>query len=120
MKKLLFVVVATILLSSCGTLFTGTRQSVVINSNADKAKIYNANGRKLGVTNKPFKVKKKLTAPILVLKHPEYKDENFTLENSFQPVCILNFFNAFCWGVDLLTGAAVKYDPMYEIEMEKK
>ena len=121
MKKFLIVACATaLLMSSCATIFTGTRQYVTINTDVEGVKIYGENNCKLGETNNRIKVKRKLDGLTLILKHPDYKKIYVELDKNFNPVAILNLTSILGWGIDCITGSVVKYEKFYEIEMEKK
>lgn len=104
---------------SCATLFTGTRDSIVINSNVKGAKVQ-IDGIDQGTTGSTFQVKRSLNDKMVTIKAEGYETKTFPLQSSFNVVSILNFTNPLGWAVDLLTGAAKKYDPKaYNIELEK-
>jgi hypothetical protein len=57
----------------------------------------------------------------VTLKLAGYRDHSFILQKSLNTASIFNLMNIFGWGVDALSGAMMKYDPLnYEIELEKK
>lgn len=122
MKKVftLVAISATLLLSSCATIFTGTKQNVQINSNPPAADI-EVDGVKVGVTPMAVPLKKGFSSPMVSLKLDGYETKTFQPTPAFNPVAILNLFGLIGWGVDAATGAMMKYDPkVYEIQLDKK
>lgn len=110
------------LLTSCGTLFTPTQQSIVF-TGLPETTIYD-NGKKLGQIKEDgettIKIKKKLSKKRLLAKKEGYKNEYVILYTTLNPVSIINLTNVIAWGVDLGTGKCCKYeDDVVNIEMEK-
>jgi hypothetical protein len=122
MKKtsLILMLAIMFLISSCATLFTGSQQTVQINSLPSGAKIQ-VNGVDRGTTPTAIKLKKGNEGQVLTLKVDGYETKTFQPETAFNGVSILNLFNVLCWGIDAATGALWKYDPkFYEIELTPK
>ena len=122
-KKFLVVALSTLLLfTSCGTLFTPTRQCITF-TGLPATKIYD-NGKKLGEINDDgiatIKVRKKLFDKDLLVKKEGYKNSIITLDAVLNPVSIINLTNLFAWAIDLATGKCCRWDnEIVEIEMEK-
>jgi len=107
-------------MSSCATVFTGTRQTIQIVSNPPGAKIL-VDGIDRGSTPSAVSLKKGSNGQLITLKANGYETKNFQPETSFNEVAILNLFNIIFWGIDIATGALWKYDPKYyELELEQK
>jgi hypothetical protein len=114
----LFVVVCS--LSSCATILTGTKDTIVINSIPEGAKVYK-DGLVLCETPCRTSVKRSVSDTDIELKLDGYKPSFFTLSKEFNIVSVVNLTNPFGWGVDALSGAIMKYDrKSYEIELEPK
>lgn len=110
----------SLLFGSCATIFTGTKNTVHINSYPQGAKI-EIDGIERGVTPAPVKMKKGFNGQTVVLKKEGYENKMFQPETTFNAVSLLNFFGIIGWGVDAATGAIMKYDPKaYEITLEEK
>jgi hypothetical protein len=108
------------LISSCATLFTGSKQTVQISTLPSGAKVQ-VNGIDRGTTPTAIKLKKGNEGQVLTLKIDGYETKTFQPETGFNGVSILNLFNILFWGVDAATGALWKYDPkFYEIELIPK
>lgn len=122
MKKVFTVVAvsATLMFSSCATIFTGTRQNVQINTSPPAADI-EVDGIKVGVTPMAVSLKKGFTGQTVSLKLEGYETKMFQPTTDFNAVAVLNFIGLIGWGVDAATGAMMKYNPkVYEIQLDKK
>ena len=109
-------------LSSCGTLFTSSKQPITF-MGMPETKIYD-NDKKLGEIAESgtttIKVRKKLSNKTLIAKKDGYKNTPVTLEATFNPVSIINLTNILAWAIDLGTGKCCMWDTdVVEIEMEK-
>lgn len=116
------MLVCALCLSSCGTLFTPTKQSITF-MGLSETKIYD-NYKKLGEIPESgtttIKVKKKLSSKTLIAKKEGYKNTPIILDAEFNPVSIINLTNILAWAIDLGTGKCCKWDTdVVEIEMEK-
>ncbi|MBF8961646.1 hypothetical protein I0P70_00190 [Pontibacter sp. FD36] len=121
MKKLStsLILVAMILTQSCATLFTGTKDTIVINSD-QKAKI-EIDGIQVGHTGESIRVKRSLNDKVVTLKADGYETKTFELQKAFNVVSVLNFLSPLAWGIDALTGAVMKYEPkVYNMELDAK
>ena len=122
-KKTLILALASIfMLTSCGTLFTPTKQSIIFTGMPETA-IYD-NGKKLGTIaddgETAIKVKKRLSDKTLIAKKTGYKNSYIQLEAVFNPVSVINLTNVLAWAIDLGTGKCCKWDnEVIEVEMEK-
>ena len=122
MKKVLLMLTCVLCLSSCGTLFTPSKQPITF-MGMPETRIYN-NGKKLGEIAESgtttIKVRKELSDKILIAKKDGYKNTPITLDATFNPVSIINLTNILAWAIDLGTGKCCKWDTdIVEIEMEK-
>ena len=116
------MLICALCLSSCGTLFTPSKQSITF-IGMPETRIYD-NGKKLGEISEGgttiIKVRKELSGKTLIAKKDGYKNTPFTLDAKFNPVSIINLTNILAWAIDLGTGKCCKWDTDFvEIEMEK-
>lgn len=119
MKFIAVCLSALVLTTSCGTIFTGTKQNVQIRSNPSGAKI-EVDGIDRGVTPASLKLKKGFNGQTISLKKEGYEPRIFQPETTFNTVSILNLFGLIGWAIDAATGAMMKYDPkFYDIDLEK-
>lgn len=122
MKKVLLMLTCALCLSSCGTLFTPSKQPITF-MGMPETRIYD-NGIKLGEIDESgtttIKVKKELSSKTLIAKKEGYKNTPFILDATLNPVSIINLTNILAWAIDLGTGKCCKWDQdVVEIEMEK-
>ena len=104
MKNILALLILTTLLftTSCATLFTGTKQSIQINSIPSGAKVQ-VDGIDRGKTPAVVKLKKGNDGQIVTLKSEGFEIKNFQPETTFNSVAFLNLLNILFWGVDAAT-----------------
>lgn len=121
MKKCLPIAIASMLLmTSCATVFTGSKQTVQINTYPEGAKV-EVNGIERGVTPIALQLKKGFNGQTVTLKKEGYSIKIFQPETVFNGVSIINLTNVIGWGIDAATGAMMKYDPkVYELTLDKK
>ncbi|KQR69791.1 PEGA domain-containing protein [Pedobacter sp. Leaf176] len=122
MKKIfnIFAISATLMLSSCATVFTGTKQTVNIKTDPPAADI-EVDGIKVGVTPMDVTLKKGFTGQTVSLKLNGYETKTFQPATTFNPVTVLNVIGILGFPIDAATGAMMKYDPkVYEIKLEQK
>ena len=92
----------------CATIFTGTSDSVTIQSEPSGAKIF-VDGVYSGKTTVSISMKRNQDHHILIKKEG-YEDATTTVTRSLNVVSILNLTSILCWVVDVVTGAMWKFD----------
>lgn len=120
MKKILPLSILTgiaLLLSGCATLFTGTTQSVTIDSQPQGANII-VDGQLVGTTPARVRLDRDLNAifddgKFIRLEKDGYVPDGYILGADIEPFSVLNMFNVFFWAVDGATGALMRYDSDY-------
>jgi hypothetical protein len=120
MKKIsiLLLVATFFVVTSCATLFTGTKQTIQINSQPPGAKVQ-VDGIDKGKTPLAVDLKKGNTGQTITLKADGYETKSFQPETTFNGVSALNLLNLLFWGIDAATGALWKYDPkFYDITLD--
>lgn len=117
---LLAVISMNILMSSCATIFTGSRQNVVVDSDVEGARVEVA-GISYGTTPASVRLKKGFTGETVVVKKEGYETAVIQPPTTFNVVAVLNLFNLLFWAIDAATGAIMKYDSNYvKVRMEPK
>ena len=123
MKKILLLVLSAMLLSSCCTLFTPSKQTITFNGE-NGIKIYD-DGMKIAEikdnNTTSVRIKKELSSKYLIAKKEGYRPTPLKLDTKFDAVGVLNiFFFPVGFVVDAATGQMCKWDNTYiDIEMEK-
>jgi hypothetical protein len=116
---LLLVITMQLGVSSCATVFTGSRQTVTIDSNVEGASVQ-VGGMNYGTTPTSVRLKKGFTGETIVVKKEGYKTAIIQPPTTFNPVSIINLFNILFWAIDIATGAIMKYETNYlEVMLEK-
>lgn len=108
MKKTLCLVLATLFLSSCATVFKGNEQTVTFMTEPSNAEVI-IDGHSFGRTPLTVKLKKNKYETVM-FKLDGYKPYTRPIEKSYDAVALLNVF----WDsstTDLVSGAAYEYSP---------
>jgi len=122
MKNLSVIMLVAIMLfmTSCATLFTGTKDRITFNSNPAGATIY-IDGVEQCTTPCTMKVKRGLKDTDVEIKLDGFETRVITLSKEFNLVSVVNLGNLVGWGIDALSGAVMKYDKKtYDITLENK
>jgi len=115
-----FCALATLSLTSCATIFTGTKDNISFKTNVDGAKV-SINGIEKCTTPCTIPVKRSLGATTGELSKDGYAGKTFKLDKKFNAVTLLNILlgGLVGGGIDCATGAAMKYDTKdYNIELK--
>ena len=124
MKKfyLFSATVCALMLSSCATLFCGTKATVTFDSNVDKSATLVIDGRKHKNVEFPYttKVERGFDTTIVKGQMEGYSTQTIYVDKKLNWVSVLNLTDVLGWGIDVLSGAvmAPEYD-YYEFEFEK-
>ena len=113
------LLVASLSLTSCATIFTGSTDDISFRSDPPGATIY-IEGLEQGTTPATVTVKRPgFGETEVVLELDGYEDKVFTLQSEFNAVSILNFAGLVGWAIDIATGAVKKYNPKgYRLDLE--
>ena len=122
MKKILLFVLPAMLLSSCCTLFTPSKQTITFNGE-NGIKIYD-DGVKIAEikdnNSTSVFIKKELSSKYLIAKKEGYRPTPLKLDTKFNSVAVINILFWPGFVVDAATGQMCKWDTTnIDIEMEK-
>ncbi|MBS9524497.1 PEGA domain-containing protein [Litoribacter ruber] len=119
MKRLLLLTLVTAMLSSCATIFTGTKDTIHFNSNPEGATVYK-DGLEICKTPCRVPVKRSLNDTDIEYRLDGYEARVFSLDKEFNVVSIINLGNLLGWGIDAASGALMKYDRKnYELDLKR-
>lgn len=109
-----------LLMTSCATILTGTKQKITFKSNATGTVFQNLT--EIGKTNEVIKVRKKDLTKLYTIKASGFQDKQFELPIKANPVFYVNIlFGVFVTGYfDLATGAILKTDKEINVTLDKK
>jgi hypothetical protein len=112
--------VIIVFMTSCATIFTGTKQTVQINSTPSGAMVL-IDGIDHGTTPAAIKLRKNYYGQTITLKSDGYETKILQPKMEYNVVSGFNLFNILGFGIDAATGALWKYAPTsYEIELIKR
>lgn len=111
--------IASLLMTGCATVFTGTKDRITFNSNPSGATIYK-DGVEQCKTPCTVRVKRSLGDTEVEYKLDGYETRLITLDKEFNIVSVINLGNLLGWGIDAISGAIMKYDKKtYDITLSK-
>ena len=118
--KTLSIALISLGFTGCASIFTGTTQTVQVNSIPNGANV-SVGGLDRGLTPLPVVLKKGSSGECITLSLKGYEQKTFQPQTRFNPVAILNLWGILGWGIDAATGAMWKYDPtFYNIQLQQK
>lgn len=116
MKKITLTVSILLLLSSCASILTGSKRSVLFESNPNGAKVF-VNGFEKGETPVQLKVK---ADDRVDFRLDNYKERLVIMDSDFNLVAIINGFSLIGWGIDALTGSLKRVNTKYvKVDLDK-
>lgn len=116
MKKITLTVSILLLLSSCASILTGSKRSVLFESNPNGAKVF-VNGFEKGETPVQLKVK---AEDRVDFRLDNYKERLVIMDSDFNLVAIINGFSLIGWGIDALTGSLKRVNTKYvKVDLDK-
>ncbi|MCB5223744.1 MAG: hypothetical protein WCY21_02540 [Candidatus Cloacimonadaceae bacterium] len=108
MKKILVLgmLTAMLLLTGCATMFTGSTDTVLIDSTPSASyTVKNRSGLPIATGKTPDTlVLKRNDSYVIEIKLEGYQTKTLPIVQEFNPASILNFGNVLFWGIDYLTG----------------
>ena len=114
MKKILITLL--LLLSSCATILTGSKKSVLFESNPNGAKVF-INGFERGETPVQLYVE---ADDRVDFRLDNYKERVVVMDSDFNLVAIINGFSIIGWGIDALTGSLKRVNTKYvKVDLKK-
>lgn len=118
MKKL--ICLAVILLSACGTVFSGTTQQINCESNVKGVKIY-VDGIEECTAPCAFTINRSADSVQIIARKNGYKDRVISIRSSINRTSYFNLIGLYSWSTDALTGSVWHYrnDRLY-FDMEKE
>ena len=115
-KKLIFTGSLLLLLSSCASILTGSKRSVLFESNPSGALVF-INGLEQGKTPTTLRVE---ADDRVDFRLDNYRERVVIMDSDFNLVAIINGFSLIGWGVDALTGSLKRVNTKYvKVSLEK-
>lgn len=124
MKKLTIIIACALLLSSCATVFSGTKQKVRFQSNTEGATV-KLNTHPIGQTNTDISIKKRSMMGLVQISKEGCKTKEMELPLSIEPTYYLNVPVILLYGVgaigvmwDLGNHAYLKTEKVIYVELD--
>jgi len=115
------LLLVTILISGCATIFTGKTDDITFTTNTDPVRVF-IGGRNVGTTPLTIEVHRQTQkGPLVSFVKEGYETQEFKLEQKFNWVSVLDVLSPLTsGGVDVLTGAMMEFSPTeYHVELIK-
>lgn len=108
--KITLAILLLLLMTSCATIFCGSKKRIVLESNMTEAKVITVDGNKYRNVTFPFpvKIRRGFNETIIKGEVDGYAPSVLTINKDFNAVSVINFFNLIGWGIDAATGAMMK------------
>ena len=120
MNKIPIFLIALFLMTGCATIFTGTKDRIYFNSTPSGATIFK-DGVEICTTPCNYRIKRSLSDTEVEFKLDGYETRLVTLDKELNLVSIINLGNLFGWGIDVLSGAVMKYDrKAYDLKLTQE
>ena len=115
----LYLGIALLALTGCGTVFNNSSQDVSFDSNVKGVEVY-VNGIKACTTPCTYPIDRQSGSQVIIGRKAGYEEQQIVLKASISPVAIGNLTSAPSWITDLVTGGVWEYrrDGLY-FEMKK-
>ncbi len=120
MKKSFVIIFASLLMNSCATIFTGTKDKITFNSIPVGATVYKG-GVEQCQTPCSINMQRSVGNTDIEYKLNGYETRLITLEKKLNPVSYINLLNLAGWAIDAVSGSVMEYDKKaYDITLSKK
>lgn len=108
--KNVLLIFASLLFSSCATIFCGSKKNIVLESNIPTAENVTVDNYTYHNVAFPFhvKIKRGFSETIIKCETKDYKPIEISINKEFNPVSIINLGSLVGWGIDAATGAITK------------
>ena len=123
MKRIGILLCSSFLMTSCATVFCGSKANVTFDSDIAEKETLTIDGRKhLNVTF-PYttKIRRGFDETLVTAETANYTAEPIIINKSFNAVSVINLLDILGWGIDAATGAITKPEfKFYQIDFQPK
>ena len=123
MKKTFVLLISSVMICSCATIFTGSKKTVTIDSKVKQPTTLAVDGYKIGTVTLPYtlKIKGGFNETVVKAETQNYEQSVLIINKTFNAVSVINLANIFGWGIDAATGAITKPEfKFYEVDFQPK
>lgn len=123
MKRIGILLCSSFLMTSCATVFCGSKAKVTFDSNIAEKATLTIDGRKHTNVTFPYttKIKRGFDETLVKVETPNFSAEPIIINKSFNAVSVINLLDILGWGIDAATGAITKPEfKFYQIDFQPK
>lgn len=123
MKHISIILLIAFSMTSCATIFCGSKTRVTFNSDISERATLTIDGVKHTNVTFPYtaKIKRGFDETIVKAEAPSYQTETVIINKNFNAVAVLNLLDILGWGIDAATGAITKPEfKFYDIDFQPK
>lgn len=123
MKRIGILFGLALTMSSCATIFCGSKARVTFESDITEKATLTIDGRKHTDVTFPYttKIKRGFDETVVKAEAPSYTTETIVIDKSFNTVSVINLIDILGWGIDAATGAMTKPEfKFYQIDFQPK
>jgi len=120
--KFLTLLIAMSALTSCATVFSGSHQTLTIDSEPPGAEVF-IKGRNIGTTPVDLVVDREFSDLVnggksIYIEKEGYRRSHYLLTANLNPISIVNLANIVCWAIDAATGSITRYDRYHYFRLQ--
>ncbi len=123
MKRIEIILFIAFSMTSCATIFCGSKTKVTFNSDIQERATLTIDGVKHTNVTFPYttKIRRGFDETVVKAEAPSYLTETVIINKSFNAVAVLNLVDVLGWGIDAATGAMTKPEfKFYDIDFQPK
>ena len=123
MKPFITLICVGLLMSSCASIFCGSKAKVTFDGEISEEATLTIDGLK--PTNGPFpyttKIRRGFDETVVKIESPNYTASPIIINKNFNAVSVINLLDVLGWGIDAATGAITKPEfKFYQIDFQPK
>ena len=123
MKRIGILLCSSFLMTSCATVFCGSKAKVTFDSDIAEKATLTIDGRKHTNVTFPYttKIKRGFDETLVKVETPNFSAEPIIINKSFNAVSVINLLDILGGGIDAATGAITKPEfKFYQIDFQPK
>lgn len=123
MKRIGILLCSSFLMTSCATVFCGSKAKVTFDSDIAEKATLTIDGRKHTNVTFPYttKIKRGFDETLVTAETANYTAEPIIINKNFNAVSVINLLDILGWGIDAATGAITKPEfKFYQIDFQPK
>lgn len=123
MKPFITLICIGVLLSSCASIFCGSKAKVTFDGEIPEEATLTIDGLKHTNVTFPYttKIRRGFDETVVKIESPNYTAAPIIINKNFNAVSVINLLDVLGWGIDAATGAMTKPEfKFYQIDFRPK